>query len=97
MDSYREAALLRGGGRRSRRVPALTGSALGPNQRRENQGASLWSPGQVIQAFDPEEMPSGEGSREDTVKSQEGKKGGRGCEKKKPGCGREDEKGSGGR
>ena len=41
----------------------------------------------------PEEMPSGEGSREDTVKSQEGKKGGRGCEKEKPGCGREDEKG----
>ena len=41
----------------------------------------------------PEETPSGEGSREDTVKSQDGKKGGRGCEKEKPGCGREDEKG----
>lgn len=42
----------------------------------------------------PEEMPSAEGSREDTVKSQEGEKGGRGCEKEKPGRGREDEKGT---
>lgn len=42
----------------------------------------------------PEETPSGEGSREDTVKSQEGEKGGRGCEKEKPGRGREDEKGT---
>ena len=74
-------------------APVLSAAAPGSKLERENQGASLRSPGQC-QALVPEETPYGEGSREDTVRSQEGEEGGRGCEKEKPGRGREDEKGT---
>ena len=88
MDSCREVGLLRGAGRRSRRGRLFSlRQRLGSNwsvRTRELLSGPLGDPrGDTI----------GEGSREDTVMSQEGEKGGKGCEKEKPGCGREDEKG----
>ena len=74
-------------------APVLSAAAPGSKLERENQGASLMSPGWCSR-LGPQGDAIGEGSREDTVKSQGGEKGGRGCEKEKPGCGREDEKGT---
>ena len=74
-------------------MPVLSVAAPVSKLERENQGASLFGPLGGAQAMVPKETPSGEVSQEDTVKRQEGEKGGKGCEKEKPGCGREDEKG----
>ena len=74
-------------------MPVLSVAAPVSKLERENQGASLFGPLGGAQAMVPKETPSGEVSQEDTVKRQEGEKGGKGCEKEKPGHGREDEKG----